>query len=120
MIEELKIILEKNKGEIEKNLKTFAQKDKKIRGDWDTKFPKWDGDSGGGILESGADQVEQYGNLLPVEHNLELQLQDINIAINKIKKGYYGKCENCGKEIGEDRLKAYPAAKLCMDCGKKK
>jgi len=121
LIEELRAALERNKEEIEKNLKTFAQKDKKLKGDWDTKFPKWgEGGSGGAALESGADQVEQYGNLLPVEYNLETQLKDINLALDKIAKGTYGKCEKCGKEIDEERLKAHPAARFCLKCGENK
>lgn len=120
-IAELKEQLEKNRIEIENNLKTFAKKDKKLKGDWDTKFPKWgEGGSGGAALESGADQVEQYGNLLPVEHNLESQLKDIDLALEKIGKGTYGRCENCGKEIDEERLKAHPAARFCLKCGEGK
>ena len=28
-------------------------------------------------------------------------------------------CENCGKEIGEQRLKACPEAKTCLKCNEK-
>jgi DnaK suppressor protein len=118
IIEELKENLNKSREEIENNLKTFAKKDKDLKGDWDTKFPKWgEGGSGGAALESGADQVEQYGNMLPVEHNLETQLKDINLALEKIQKGTYGRCENCKKDIDEERLKAHPSARYCLRCG---
>jgi len=47
-----------------------------------------------------------------------LQLLDINLALEKIKKGTYGKCEKCGKQISIQRLKAYPEAKYCRECNK--
>jgi RNA polymerase-binding transcription factor DksA len=111
--------LKKERAAIEKELKKFAEKDKKLEGDWDTRFPKWDGDSGSSSLERAADQVEEYGNLLSLEYNLETRLKEINLALGKIKKGNYGKCENCGKEINKERLKIYPAARFCLKCEKK-
>ena len=115
---ELKQKLEKAREEIENQLKKFAKEDKNLKGDWDTQFPKWDGDSGGSTLESAADQVEEYSNLLSVEYSLENKLKDINLALEKIKKkkGEYGKCENCKGNISEDRLKAFPEAKTCSKC----
>lgn len=120
LLNELKLKLEKEKREIEENLQTFANKDENLKGDWDTRFPSAEEGSSHTDLERAADQVEEYGNLLPVEHNLEMRLKDISLALEKIKNGGYGKCENCNKEISEERLKAYPAARLCLDCGKKK
>jgi len=120
IIEELKEKLEREKSITEKALEKFANRDEKVKGDWDTRFPRFDGgESGDAALEKAADEVEEYSTLLPLEYNLETQLKDINSALEKIKKGTYGKCENCGKEIGEERLKIHPAAKFCMSCGKK-
>jgi DnaK suppressor protein len=50
---------------------------------------------------------------------MELRLVDVNSALEKIKKGTYGKCENCGKDIDIERLKVYPEAKFCVKCEKK-
>lgn len=115
LIEEIKEKLEKQKVSIEAELKKFAKKDDKLEGDWDTKYPKMDGGVGSQALEDAADQVEEYVNLLPVEHSLELRLQNINLALEKIKKGIYGKCQKCGKRISEEKLKIYPET---LDCGK--
>ncbi len=115
---ELKGKLEEQKASIEAELGKFAKKDENLKGDWDTKFPKADGGIGGQVLEDAADQVEEYVNLLPVEHNMELRLQSINLALEKIKKGVYGKCENCGKNIDEERLRVLPEARECSKCGK--
>ena len=116
---ELEKKLKEQKETLEQELSKFAEKDKDLKGDWDTKYPKADGATGSSALEDAADQVEAYANLLPVEHNMELRLRDINLALEKIKKEAYGKCENCSKRIAEDRLKIYPEARYCLDCEKK-
>jgi RNA polymerase-binding transcription factor DksA len=108
--------LKAQKEEIEKKLSSFAKKDEKLEGDWDTKFPKWNAGSGSGALEIAADQVEEYSKLLSLEHKLELRLRDTNDALKKIKNNAYGNCEKCGKKIPEERLKACPEAKSCLKC----
>lgn len=118
LLQELKDKLEKEKNALEEQLKTFADRDPNIKGDWDSKFPKFNGEFGGAALESAADEVEEYGSRLSVEHSLELRLRDIDAALGKIVKGNYGKCEDCNKEIDEKRLMANPAARLCMSCQK--
>jgi DnaK suppressor protein len=109
--------LKEEKKSVETELKKFAKKDKKLKGDWDTKFPDFDGNtSGSHKLELEADEVQEYVTLLPIEHSLEKRLQRINKALEKIKKGRFGKCEKCKKPIAERRLKAHPSAELCTKC----
>jgi len=43
-------------------------------------------------------------------------IKKINEMLAKIDSGEYGYCENCGVEIGLDRLEARPTATLCIDC----
>ncbi len=119
LLEELKQKLEKEKLLIEKELRGIAKKDEKLKGDWDTRFPKWDGEAGSSSLETMANEVEEYSTLLPIEQILELKLRDIDLALEKIKKGEYGICEKCGKEIDENRLKIYPEARYCLNCKNK-
>ncbi len=116
LLKELQDKLEKEKESIETELEKFAKKDEKMKGDWDTTYPRNEGGVGSQQMEDAADEVEEYSTLLPIEHNLELHLLDIENALERIKKGKYGKCEKCGKEIKEDRLKAYPEAKTCENC----
>ncbi len=117
---ELKEKLEIQQKEIGEQLLRFAKKDDNLKNDWDTKYPKRGGGAtGSSALEEAADDVEEYANMLPVEHSLELRLRDIKIALEKIKKGTYGKCENCDKKIDEERLKVYPEARFCVRCDKK-
>ncbi|MGB9743526.1 MAG: TraR/DksA family transcriptional regulator [Minisyncoccales bacterium] len=119
-IEKLKQRLEKEKKNIEEQLKQFADKDKNLKADWDTRFPLFNGrELGSAALEQAADEVEEYENLLPIEHNLELKLKDINEALEKIKKGTYGVCEKCGKKISLKRLEVIPETKTCLECQSK-
>lgn len=120
LIEELREKLEREKATTEKTLAKFAKKDENVKGDWDTRFPKFDGsESGSAALEKAADEVTEYGNLLPIEHNLEIKLENINLALEKIQKGKYGICEKCGQEIEEEKLRISPETKLCLKCQEK-
>lgn len=114
---ELKKQLEAEKKKLTKDLRFFARKDPRLKGNWLTRFPFF-GMSRSHKDES-AEEIEEYENLLPVEHTLELRLRDIEEALAKIKKDKYGKCTNCRKEIELKRLKAVPEAQLCLKCGKK-
>jgi RNA polymerase-binding transcription factor DksA len=112
IIDELKERLDTEKKSLEKELESFAKKDDSPKGDWDTKYPNREN----GNMEEEADEVQEYGNMLPVEYSLELKLKNINSALEKIGKGGYGICEKCGKEIDEKRLQACPEAKTCLKC----
>lgn len=123
---QLKGKLEKERGEIEEQLKSFAKKSEKLEGDWDTRFPHFNGEAGGAILEKAADEVEEYSTLLPIEYTLEIKLREINLALERIKKaakgeprqgrGKYGICERCQKPIEIERLKFSPEARHCSKC----
>ena len=93
LLNKLKEKLEKERTQIEKNLETFADKDKKLEGDWDTRFPKWNGGGSSSGMEIAADEVEEYSTLLSLEHVLEIRLKNIISALKKIKKNKYGICE---------------------------
>src|ERR1035438_2604175 len=43
-------------------------------------------------------------------------IKKINEMLVKIDSGEYGYCDNCGIEIGLNRLEARPTATLCIDC----
>jgi DnaK suppressor protein len=115
-IEKLKKKLLQEKNRLEGDLKSFAKKDSAMKDDWDSEFPQMD--KGLQTEDEMSDEVEEYGNELAVEYPLEEQLRDVNFALEKIEKGKYGICENCGKEISFERLKVNPSAKLCIDCAK--
>lgn len=114
LLEKLKQNLEKEKATLKKGLEGFASEDKKLKGNWDTRYPNREN----GNMEEEADETQEYDNLLSLEHSLELKLRDVNSALEKIEKNRYGTCEKCGKEIEEDRLLACPEARLCIECNK--
>ncbi len=115
LLEKFKETLLKEGRNIEKELKTFAIKDSKIKGNWKSRFPKFNKEAGGETAEVSADQVEEYSTRLSIEHSLEIKLKNINLALEKIEKGIYGICEKCGKKIQIKRLEACPEARFCIE-----
>jgi RNA polymerase-binding protein DksA len=45
-----------------------------------------------------------------------VRLTEIEAALRRLDEGTYGFCERCGRPIGEGRLEARPAARLCIAC----
>ncbi len=111
-IQEQKKELEIEKEKLEKQLSSFAEKSEKTKGDWQARMPSYNG----GNLEEEADEVEEYSTRLALEKTLEGELNDVNLALEKIKKGQYGICEKCKKSISQERLKVYPQARYCKKC----
>lgn len=103
---------------IEKELKNFSKEDRKLKGNWNTLFPYFDGEIGSAKLEKAAEEVEEYEAKLPVEHALEIKLRDISLALKKIEKDKYGICEKCKKSINAKRLEICPEARCCIACQK--
>lgn len=69
-------------------------------------------------LEEEADETEEIINRLGVKTVLKNRLSEIEAALQKIKEGGYGICENCGKEIDFEVLDTVPESKFCRDCKK--
>ena len=113
-IEQLKETLENEKARLEKELENFAVKDETTEGNFNVKYPNREDTT----MEEEADETQEYENLLSLENSLEPKLKAVNAALEKIHTTGYGICEKCGKQIEEERLKAYPEAKLCMGCNK--
>lgn len=47
---------------------------------------------------------------------LREKLTQIEVAEQKLSRGSYGICEDCGREIDEERLRAVPFAERCVTC----
>ncbi len=116
IIKDLKEKLKEEKEAVETKLKSFAKKDDKLEGDWDSQFPRFSDGGSDSELDIAAEEVEEYINLLPIEHILEIRLININSALKKIEGKNYGFCEECKEKINLERLKACPEAKYCMKC----
>ncbi len=103
-LQNLKEELEKTAGEIEAQLKT------------EKNVPEYGTDTEGEMFEEEADEAEEFGKQLGVHQLLKEQLANIEKALDKINRGQYGRCENCGKEISLEVLKASPESRFCKDC----
>ena len=70
------------------------------------------------------DEESGEGDTLAVERERDLALsaqasaavEEIDLALAKIKEGTYGVCEQCHNTIPKERLRALPYAALCVQC----
>jgi len=61
----------------------------------------------------------ERGEIEALGGRLAEALRDVDDALAKMQNGTYGQCESCGDEIGDARLDAMPAARLCIKCASK-
>ena len=65
----------------------------------------------------------QQENLARLVHKLDErgkeEIEEIDLALDKMESGSYGRCELCGKSIPLKRLKVLPATRLCRKCAQK-
>ncbi len=57
--------------------------------------------------------------LLRIRDRERKLIEKIKEALERIDDGSFGICEVCGREIGEERLRARPVTTLCIACKKK-
>lgn len=62
------------------------------------------------------DAMQGQAMAVEVQRRWELQLQQIESALTRIKSGEYGICFACEEEIAMKRLEANPAVTLCIEC----
>ena len=55
-----------------------------------------------------------------LEEGAGRRLEQIDVALRRIDEGTYGTCEECGKPIPVERLRAVPWATLCIDDQRKR
>ncbi len=72
----------------------------------------------GDNIDLAADSSERE-LLFTLNDNERRRLDHINIALEKIEKGTYGNCEDCGKPISKGRLLVVPYTKFCIKCSAK-
>ncbi|MFH1366985.1 MAG: TraR/DksA C4-type zinc finger protein [Patescibacteria group bacterium] len=110
-IAEMKEKLEGERADLRKRLGALGPEDKKAKDEFHAKLPQY-GDSD----EDNATEVAQYQDDLSLEGNLQGKLAEVDKALDRLEKGDYGKCENCGEEIPRERLEVNPAASVCVKC----
>jgi len=107
-----KIKLEKELKLLEEEMAKVGRKNPSNSNDWEAVETDMNAD----LADSDevADEQENFSENTSILSKLEPQYNDIKLALEKIKKGTYGKCEVGGEEIPEKRLEANPSAKTCI------
>jgi len=70
------------------------------------------------VVDQGALEADKALKLMIFNRYLRL-IHKINGALQRIRNGTYGYCEETGKEIGIRRLESHPTAKLCLEAQKR-
>jgi DnaK suppressor protein len=69
----------------------------------------------GDLVDQAGDERDRELSLLLTGREKE-KLLAINEALEKLKEGTYGICEECGEKITPGRLKVMPLARSCVNC----
>ncbi|MBI2040224.1 TraR/DksA C4-type zinc finger protein [Candidatus Microgenomates bacterium] len=71
--------------------------------------------------EPGTDSyiAETHTRTVAIKEQLKKISGNIKTALGKIRKGTYGRCEKCGRQIELGRLLAMPTAQYCLADSKK-
>jgi DnaK suppressor protein len=67
------------------------------------------------MADIGSDASEQEFTLSLMEND-EDTLGAIELALQKIEEGTYGRCDECETDIAKQRLQAIPFAAHCIRC----
>ncbi len=70
------------------------------------------------MADQGTDNFEQEFSL-SLLHNQEQVLTEIADALERIRQGAYGRCEECRAPIHKARLQALPYTRHCVECARK-
>lgn len=70
---------------------------------------------GNHMADDGTEAFEQTVDI-GIRRGVELSLERVNHALEKLENGTYGICEDCGGRIDRARLEALPQAVYCLDC----
>lgn len=67
-------------------------------------------------MEEESDESEEMGTYFSIKKLQDTRLEAINRALEKIRNGTYGLCEQCGKPIEQEILDIDPESALCKNC----
>lgn len=92
-----------------------------VPGDFAAKFPNYGDDYYTELEDNSPTEVADYATNLDVTQNLERRFKSIEAALERMDADKFGYCQEqeCEAEISPDRLKANPAASLCIECARK-
>jgi RNA polymerase-binding transcription factor DksA len=64
--------------------------------------------------DSGTETFEMEKNV-SLHEQMEDELAEIDAAFQRLDRGEYGRCQTCGRPVGDARLEAMPATRFCVD-----
>ena len=67
-------------------------------------------------VESHAQAISERDDEFAMNEHETAELGALAQALERLDAGQYGQCKDCGVEIPEARLNAYPAALRCIHC----
>jgi DnaK suppressor protein len=67
-------------------------------------------DADSSVIDTSADYFLKLAN------NVQQELLEIRDAFDRMDRGVYGICQNCGEPIAVERLRRLPYARLDIDC----
>jgi DnaK suppressor protein len=70
------------------------------------------------MADQGTDNYERE-NTLHLLANEEQMLREIGAALERIDRGAYGRCEECGAAVPRERLDELPYTRHCVACARK-
>lgn len=66
------------------------------------------------------DEQNMHEKVQTLKSAVDRNLRQVERALEALKKGRYGKCDICGLNIDQKRLKVFPTATLCTKCREKR
>ena len=67
------------------------------------------------LADLGTDTFDQEMSASLLTNSRQLQTE-VAAALDRFEQGKFGKCEQCGRDIGEGRLQAVPYTRYCVEC----
>ncbi len=105
-------------SEIEKYRSELDQERRRLVAEIEKEQPADFGSDVESTFDEEADEAEELNNKLVAQRALKDRLNEIDMALNRIKLGTYGACTKCGKEIEKEILDLVPESELCGECKK--
>jgi DnaK suppressor protein len=73
------------------------------------------GSTPGDEMDVASEHAEAETHARLIEHRWSSQAV-LDDALERLRRGLYGICEECGEEISVERLRVIPFAAYCIDC----
>ena len=105
----IKSVLQRQQKEVESQIRSMETDDPVLAGGFDES------------PESGTESwtADVHARLVSVKNDLMDLSKRISSSLTRLRKGTYGRCESCKKQIEVARLEAMPTATLCVACSTK-